>query len=175
MAKGKRSIADIIATAKPRTSTVVLYLAGDLAARIDSLQSQLASLGPWAPGSMADVDPSLAIVAELRELQDQVRDSAVEFTLQALTDTEWSALLLQHPARHAEELFNPDTLFPALIAACCVEPVMSLSDYEALGKVINKGQRESLEAAAWRVNNEATTVPFSLGASVTGASLTAPR
>jgi hypothetical protein len=175
MAKAKRTIADIIAAAKPRTLSVTLYLAGDVASRIEGLEAQLADHSTWVADSMADVDPRRAIVDEIRDLQETIRDSAAEFTLQALPDAEWSALLLKHPARHGEEMFNPDTLFPALIPACCVEPVMSADDYDALGRVINKGQRDQLESAAWRVNTEATTVPFSLAASAIDASLTGPR
>lgn len=177
MAKPKqpRTIADMIAAARPRTLSVTLYLAGDVASRIEALEGQLSDHGAWVANSMASVDPRRAIVDEIRALQDEIRDSAAEFILQALTDAEWSALLLKHPGRHAEEAFNPDTLFPALIAACCIEPVMSVDDYDALSRVINKGQREQLEATAWRVNNEATSVPFSLAASAIDASRTAPK
>ncbi|WP_405019549.1 hypothetical protein OHV05_24435 [Kitasatospora sp. NBC_00070] len=175
MAKQKRTIADIIATAKPRTATVTLYLAGDVASRIEVLEAQLSDHAGWVADSMAAVDPRRAIVVEIRALQGQIRDSAAEFTLQAVSDAEWSALLLKHPGRQAEEGFNPETLLPALIPACCVEPAMSADDYEALSQVINKGQRDLLEAAAWRVNNEATTVPFSLAVSAIDASRTAAK
>lgn len=175
MGKPKRSIADIIEQAKPRTLTVTLYLAGDLASRIEALEAQLADHAAWVPESMAATDPRRAIVDEIRALQDQIRDSAAEFTFQAISDAEWSALLLKHPGRHSEEAWNSDTLVPALIPACCIDPAMSADDYEALSRVINKGQRDLLESAAWRVNNEAPAVPFSLAASAIDASRTAPK
>ncbi|GAA1164113.1 hypothetical protein F4556_002358 [Kitasatospora gansuensis] len=154
----------ILARATPRRTTVTLYLAGDLAGQIQDLERSLADVGTWSPSSMADADPRREIAEQIADLQGQLRCSAADFRLQALPDEEWSDLLAAHPGRHAEEGFNPVTLSPALVAACCVDPVMTEDEYRGLCQVINHGQREDLEAAAWRVNND-TAVPFSLAAS----------
>lgn len=170
MAK-KRTIAQIRAAARPRTVPVTLYLAGDLVARIDSLERELAQHSAWTPDSMAAVDPRRVIAQEILDLQNQVRDQGVEFVFQPLLDSEWSALLLAHPPRHAEEAWNSDTLLPELVARCCVDPVMTLEEYADLAEVLNQGQRDQLESAAWRANNE-VAVPFSLAASAIAASRT---
>lgn len=173
MAKPKRSVAEITKLAKPRTETVTLYLAGDGASRIQQLEQHLADLADWKPGSMADADPRRAIAEQIRELQEEVRDSAAEFTFQALGAVAWSELLLRHPGRSSAEAYNPETLLPELVVEACVDPVMTPAEYDGLAEVINAGQRDQLEAAAWRANMEATAVPFSLASYAIGASPTA--
>ncbi|MCG6499465.1 hypothetical protein [Kitasatospora sp. A2-31] len=157
--------ADILAKVKPRTATVTLYLDGEAAGRIAQLEAQFADLADWQPESLADSDPRRAIAQEIAGLQDRIRDSAQDFVLRALPAKAWSDLLALHPGRHAQELYNPTTLPAALVPACLVEPAMTPEEYEQLAEVLNQGQRDELELAAWQVNNEAVSVPFSLAAS----------
>lgn len=166
-----RSIADIIAAAKPRESTVTLCLAGDVAGRIEDLERELAAVSDWQSTSMADADPRLALAGQIGELQDQMRGSEVVFRFRALGDKAYSDMVAAHPPRSAKELFNPETLFPQLIAACCFEPLMGVEEYGQLAEVLNAGQRRELENAAWAVNDESTAVPFSLPASAIRAAL----
>ncbi|MFB7671681.1 hypothetical protein ACFC26_09710 [Kitasatospora purpeofusca] len=164
-ARKTTSAADVLARVKPRTTTVTLYLDGEGAGRIAELEARLAELADWQPESLAGQDPRRALAEEIGKLQDKVRDSAVDFVLRALPATAWSDLLVLHPGRHAQELYNPLTLPPALVPACLVEPAMSAEEYGELAEVLNQGQRDQLELAAWQVNNEAVSVPFSLAAS----------
>ncbi|MEU1421471.1 hypothetical protein [Kitasatospora sp. NPDC005751] len=163
--KASPTAADILARVRPRTATVTLYLDGEASGRIAQLEAQFAALADWQPASLAEPDPRRALAEEIAELQDRIRDSAQDFTLRALPAKAWSDLLALHPPRHAQELYNPLTLPPALVPACLAEPEMTPEEYEQLAEVLNQGQRDQLELAAWQVNNEATTVPFSLAAS----------
>ncbi|MFD5916173.1 hypothetical protein ACFVYP_07065 [Kitasatospora sp. NPDC058201] len=169
-ARKTATAADILARVRPRTATVTLYLDGEAGGRITQLEGQLADLAGWQPESLAEADPRRTIAEEIAELQDRIRDSACDFTLRALPAKAWSDLLVLHPGRHAQELYNPVTLPGALVPACLVEPAMTAEEYEQLAEVLNQGQRDQLELAAWQVNNEATSVPFSLAASALRAS-----
>ncbi|MFJ3793902.1 hypothetical protein [Kitasatospora sp. NPDC090091] len=164
-ARKATQIADVLARVKPREETITLYLDGAAAGRIAELEAQLADLADWQPDSLAAADPRRAIAKEIAAVQDQIRDSAQPFTFRALPAKAWSDLLAVHPGRHAQELYNPTTLPTALVSACAVEPAMTPEEYEQLAEVLNQAQRDELELAAWRVNNEATSVPFSLAAS----------
>lgn len=169
----KRTIEEITALATPRTETVPLYLDGSGASRIQRLEQEIAELAEWRPESLADVDPRRALVEQIREIQDEVRDSLVEFTFRGLGDEAWSQLLLRHPGRSTAEAYNPDTMLPELVVASCVEPVMTAEEYAGLGEVLNFGQRDQLEAAALRANVEAPAIPFSVAGYVIDASRTA--
>lgn len=166
-----RSIADIIASAKPRESTVTLCLAGDLAGRIGELERQLGELSDWQATSMAEQDPRIAVAEEIAALQEQMRGSEVGFRFRALGAKAWSDLLAAHPGKTPSELFNAETFFEAMVPACCVEPEMTVEEYGQLREVLNEAQRRELENAAWAVNDEATAVPFSLPASAMLAGL----
>lgn len=97
----------------------------------------------------------------------------VKFQFRAVDPTAWSDLLAAHPGRHAEELFNPDTLAPAVVSACAVSPTMTVEQYGRLAKKLTHAQQEELVNAVWNLNTQAAkTVPFSLLASATAASRT---
>jgi hypothetical protein len=74
--------------------------------------------------------------------------------------------------RDDTEVWNPETLGPALVAASAIDPVMTVEQVGELFEHLNSKQREELLGAAWLVNGEATSVPFSLLASVTLGSRT---
>ena len=76
-----------------------------------------------------------------------------------------------HRSVNAGEAFNSDTFPRALIAASCVDPVMSEEQTAQLFEKINEGEIKKLFDAAWDVHNSSDVVPFSLAASALLASL----
>ncbi len=104
-----------------------------------------------------------------------MKDAEVEFTFRALGAQAWSDLVAAHPGKADGDAWDPDTLAPALVAASAVDPVMTQDDVDELFEALNMGQRQALMDAAWQVNGEATSVPFSLHASAILASRTAER
>ena len=165
-------IGKILAAAKPRERTVMVCLAGDLAAEVERLEAELQQVAQWQPGSLADADPRKAIAEKIQAAREKMRGSEVAFVFRALGAKAWSDLVAQHPGKTPSEAFDADTLAPALVSASAVDPAMTAEDVDALFEVLNHGQREALMAAAWEVNGEATSVPFSLLASATLASRT---
>lgn len=165
-------IKDVLAKARPRELWVRVCLAGDVAAEVDRLEAELAAVSQWQPDSIADQHPGLALAEQIAEARERMRDSEVEFTFRALGARAWSDLVAQHPGTTDEEAWDAETLAPALVAASAIDPEMSPEELEELFEALNMGQRQALIDAAWRVNGEATSVPFSLHASAILASRT---
>lgn len=165
-------IKDVLAKARPREHTVRICLAGDVAAEVDRLEAELASLSQWQPESIADQNPGVEIAERIAAARQRMTEAEVEFTFRALGAKAWSDLVAQHPGKTEDEAWDADTLAPALVAASAVDPAMSQADVDELFEALNVGQRQQLIDAAWQVNGEATSVPFSLHASAILASRT---
>lgn len=149
--------------ARPREAEVRLCVAGDLAAKADRLDEQIeaASARP-GPTSLADVDPRIALAAELDKVHAAMRTSEVTFRFQALGRAAYSDLLAAHAPRPGvadDSVWNGDTFPDALIAACCIEPVMTLEQVGALNEVLNQRQRNGLFNTAWFAQMGETKVP----------------
>jgi hypothetical protein len=163
------SFAEIIKKAKPREHAVPICLAGDLAGEVDRLEAEWRRLGEWKPSSAADSDPRRELGERIEAARQAMREAEVTFTFRALTSKAYSDLLAKHPSDNPKETFDPVTFGPALVAASSLEPKMTLRQVATLFDQINEAQREELLEGAWNVNNQATSVPFSLAASLTAA------
>lgn len=80
----------------------------------------------------------------------------------AMSGTAYDALERAHGPEESDVnhlgrplLFNPRTFPPALVAACCVEPVLSEDEAKRLwdSPAWSKGDLDALFAAAYEVNN----------------------
>lgn len=168
-------IKDILARAKPREHSIRICVAGDLAAEYDRLQAELAQVAAWQPQSMAEENPSTALAQQMAELQERMKDAEVEFTFRALGAKAWSDLVAEHPGKTSDDAWDAETLAPALVSACSIDPIMSAAEVDELFETLNVGQRQLLIDAAWQVNGEATSIPFSLHASAILASRTGEK
>lgn len=159
-------ISDILKKAKRRQKSVFIALAGDRLAELERLEKELAGLGDaWAPGSIAETDPRKQLAQKVSAARQAVRDSETEFRFEALGDKAWSDLVAAHPPKEKGHAFDPETFAPALIAACALDPVMTVDQVKELFDVFNHAQRDALWQGAFDVNTEATGIPFSLNAS----------
>jgi len=166
-------ITEILKRAKPRETTVTLYLAGDQAAEVERLERQLADIGDtWKPDSLAATNPAEALAKKIQAARERLKKSGVDFRLKALGDQAWSDLVAAHPSTKKDELWDPVSFSRALVSACCVDPEMKPGDVDQLFEVLNEGQRQELQQAAYDVNAGATSVPFSVSASGILAALT---
>lgn len=170
-----RTVQELRAAAALRETTVVLSFAGDRMGEAEDLQRQLTEASTFKAASMADVDPRPALVEQLEALQEEIEANQAEFHLRALPARRWSDLLAAHPAPAGSDRVFDEATFPAAaIAACCVDPVMTLAEYRELAEVLSIGQEDALFEAVWRINTKAAaSVPFSLASSAILASLTA--
>ncbi len=158
-------IEDVIGAAKLPEHTVRLCLRGDLAAEHERLDAELEALRGWEPSSIADEDPRRELAERVQAVEAEMADSETVFTFRALGRRKYRELIDAHPDPKGEGLFNVDTFPPALIAASCVDPVMTAVDAERLFDVLNAGQVETLFMGAYIVNEGPTKVPFSKAAS----------
>ncbi|MFR9796635.1 hypothetical protein ACL02U_12125 [Streptomyces sp. MS06] len=165
-------INDILKKARPREHTVRICLAGDVAAEVERLEAQLAAVSEWKPNSIAEQHPGVELAKKISAAREKMREAEIEFTFRALGAKAWSDLVAQHPSEAEDQAWDADTLAPALVAASSVDPVMSQEQVDELFEQLNNGQRDELIGAAWSVNGEATSVPFSLAASAILASHT---
>lgn len=166
-----QSITDILKQATPRERTVGVCIRGDLAGVAERLTEELAKVSEeWEPADLADVHPGRKVAADLKAVREQIKAAEVPFTLRYIGDKPYSDLLAAHPSENENELFNAD--FPkALIAASCIDPVMTVEQAGELFEKINQGEIKRLFDAAWDVHNSGEIVPFSLAASALLATL----
>lgn len=157
------SFEEIKAMAQPRETEARLCLAGDLAAKADQLAEQIeAASGRGAPSSLADVDPRAALNAELDKVHAAMRAAEVTFRFRALGRVAYSDLMAAHPPRPGvadDGAWNLETFPHALIAASCIEPVMTVEQVDQLAEVLNQRQRNELFNAAWAAQVGETRVP----------------
>ncbi|MCD2461978.1 hypothetical protein MBT42_00195 [Streptomyces sp. MBT42] len=160
------SIEDILKRATPRERTVKVCIRGDLAGRVQSLTEELAKVSKeWEPSDITEVHPARQIAADLKAARDEAQAAEVPFTVRYIGDRAYSDLLAAHPSDDENELFKLETFTPALIAASCADPVMTLAQTKELFEVINEGEIKKLFDAAWDVHHSSDVVPFSLAAS----------
>lgn len=166
-----QSIDEILAQATPRERTVSVCIRGDLAGKADQLAAELAKVNEeWEPADLTDVHPGRKVAAELKAVREQIKAAEVEFVLRYIGDKAYSDLLAAHPSDNDNELFNADFV-KALIAASCVDPVMTEQQVAELFEKLNQGEIKRLFDAAWDVHNSSEIVPFSLAASALLAAL----
>jgi len=152
--------AEVMAMAKRRETKVRICVAGDLAAEADQLAAELAALKGQSGMSLADGEERARIQSELDEVAALMREAEVEYRFRALPRKERSDLIAAHPKRPGEdEEWNLETYPAALVAACVVEPVMSVSEVNQLFDVVNEDGCARLFNAAWRANQAPTNIP----------------
>ncbi|MFF4489414.1 hypothetical protein ACFY0F_23445 [Streptomyces sp. NPDC001544] len=166
------SIEEILAQATPRERTVMVCIRGDLAGEAERLQDELARVSSdWEPADLTDVHPGRELAVHLKELREQITAAEVPFKLRYIGDKAYSDLMAAHPANDDNQAFDSETFPRALIAASCVDPVMSEEQVTQLFEKINEGEIKKLFDAAWDVHNSSEMVPFSLLASALTAAL----
>ncbi|MEU7597277.1 hypothetical protein AB0B79_30235 [Streptomyces sp. NPDC039022] len=166
-------ITEILKRARPRETTVTLYLAGDEAAEVERLEKELAAVSDtWQPDSLSSKPPGEKLAKQIAAARERLKKSAADFRLRALGRLAWSDLVAAHPSKNRDQAWDPETFPQALLAKCCIEPTMKPEQVADLFEVLNEGQRIELCQAAYDVNAEATSVPFSVSASSILASLT---
>lgn len=162
------SIRDIIDSAKLREHTIRICFDGDLVRQHEELSIRLDDTikSESVATSIADVDPAKSLAEEVRLLESTMREKAQLFKFRALRRRAYERIWAEHPGRpDKDEKWNVETFPPALIAACAIDPVMTVTEIEDLFDVINETQRDELFAAAFYVNQGSTDIPFSERAS----------
>lgn len=142
---------------RPRTS-VRLCLRGDLFAERERITRDLAR-----ELQTNDSLAGSAIASQLRDrasaLDVEMSAATHEFTFEALSRSDFAAIEDAHPA--TDDGTPSREFFAALVAASLVDPELTADNVAELFDQLSDGQVEVLENAAWRVNRETGSLPFS--------------
>jgi hypothetical protein len=166
------TVADILAARKPKRRRVRLLLDGVLSSELERTRREVALSSTLDKSDQNDLD------ARLTELTSQADEASKEFEFQAISRAELERLKSEFPPsedqwdRYKTQVranpllsapdFDPEALAPVLMAACCVDPVMTRAEAEQVWDSLSDGEAAVLFEAAWSVNQEATTRPLAL-------------
>jgi hypothetical protein len=147
-----------------------ICLRGDLNARLQELDQQLAQARNSATATSLAGDGSQAIAQEIEAVRQQMAAASVPFRLTALSQPDFDAFIKGHPPRPEDRMdmisgYNRDTMGPALVRRCIVEPTMSDQRWERLLPVLSPAEFGKLDKAAGDLNFTAVSIPFSPAAS----------
>lgn len=155
----------LLAQARLPERTVALCLRGDLQARFEELERQLAAAQAQPAEKLTDAGRARQLAEQMEALRGEMSDSTMVFTLRALPRSGWISLLTAHPAKDKEDEFDAETLEPALIRASIVDPVLTDEQWARLDETLTSAQYGELSGTAWELNRRPVDVPFSPAAS----------
>lgn len=161
---------ELLAQAKRPGTSVSLCLRGDLTAPYRELERRLRTASREAP-SLGQRSDAAVIAEQMRALETQMAEATTTFTLEALHPKTWSDFYNIRPQRgkeEAEEDWNVRWFgwVCQMVARSVTGPVvMTAEQVGQLCDVLSSGQWDELTDAAWGLNAEKITVPFSVAAS----------
>lgn len=173
-------IDEVIASAKLPEKTISMCLRGDLQAEWEDLERQLrAEEDSGGSDSLAGNPVAQGLAERMEKLGATMREHEVVFRFRGLSSKAYSDLLAAQratddtPEDLNQEGLNWQTYPTALIAACAVDPAMTVEQAEKLAGAVTNRQWDDLFATALACNRSQVSVPFSLSASAIRAA-TAP-
>lgn len=166
------AIADIISQVKRPEKTVQICLAGDLQAEFEDLERdlQIARDQP-AEGTLAGGANPMAtqIAQQIMELRERMREHVSVFRFRGLPRKAYSDLVASCPPSDEDREKGAEVDWEkysvAVVAACAVEPAMTVDEAGQIADVLTQAQWDSLVTAAFSVNKRDVDVPFSFAAS----------
>lgn len=121
-------------------------------------------IGFRTEGSLAG--PPRDLVDRLEEIERQVEESVLVWRLRALPFGAWADLQLEHPPtdeqRRGGHAANPDSFEPAALAACAVEPTVTVAQADRMRATLAPTEWVALMGAVRRLHQERTAAPKSL-------------
>lgn len=97
------------------------------------------------------------LLSELKQAEQEIEDATLELTFHSISRKDLRFLLDYHQPTEEQKkenpdmLYNPDTFPAALIAACCVDPIMTYEDAQAIFDNWSEAEAMSLFDAAWQL------------------------
>lgn len=156
-------IDELIATARPRTATVEVCGRGDLVASHRDLVAQLKTVvsdDTSIEGS--DEEARREIAEQIVAVETEMESSRVTIEVQSIGGR-WADLLRDNPPTGDQRLLgydnNPDTFQPAAIAACAVNPTISIDQAAKMREVLDEGEWGALYSIVQTLNRSRTPNP----------------
>lgn len=109
---------------------------------------------------------SVELNRQLESMRQQIEDSRVAFVFQGIPRVEYNELVEQHPSRKEDRdngfEFNPETLAPYLIAACAVDPELTVEQATFFWTEWTAAEGIKLYNAAYEANKVVRDIPFTV-------------
>lgn len=159
---------------------VRLALAGDLWAEHARLETALAEAverdAAAQPRSAAETDEAPQIAQQIRDLEERMRASEVEFVFRGIGRGPMARMLAAHPPTKDQTaqpggealVYNPETFPPALLAESCTRPTElagNVTEWTEIHDTWSDGQVALLWNACQHANARVAETPFSAAAS----------
>lgn len=155
-----RSIEDILGKVKPPVRSTWVCLDGELWSQHDELSKQLDAVRADSPtGKMGDATGVGELGAELRRVEQQMRDAEQEFKFRGISSYKRDEIIAKYPGKNGQW----DTTAGAheFLAAAAVEPAMTVDQARQLVEAVNHGALSKLFNCAWSATEGSADVPFS--------------
>jgi len=156
------------------TRTVSLCLAGELVEEAARLERQLAEVRPAT--NLGDASPRRAILEQVEDVRTRMRESTVDFHLQAMRARPWALFYAGAPTRkedESDEDWEPRNFAwqADLVSRTCVDPVMTVEQVGELVDLLHSLSWAQLVNGAAVVNMGGIDVPnFEAASELTGTS-----
>jgi hypothetical protein len=150
------------------TRTVSLCLAGELVEEHAQLELQLAELGPAT--SLAGGTDKRDLAEQILAVEEQMRESTVDFRLRALGAKVWTLFWGSMPTRGEKESDDSwgERIFPFyadMVSRCCVEPRMTIDQVTELADLLHSRAWNNLIGGCLGLNMGEIDLPNSAAAS----------
>jgi hypothetical protein len=164
-------IESIIGEIETPETSVTLCLKGSLVAEFERLSTQLDGM-TTDPINLAGDGPGRDIAARLTLLREEMLAHERVFLFRAVTPRgAWRKAAGKRPVKLPEigddeyaDLYHGWVC--EIVAVSAIDPVMSPEQVQRLADKLSDGQWQKLANAAWKVNDDAQGIPFSVAASV---------
>lgn len=165
------TVDEILSARSAPTASVRLLLDGRIGSELDRLRAELrdAVRSDMLSGGGLDARAP-AIEREIAEMERRAEEASVTFVFRAVGSAHLEDLKRRHPPtagqleRYREAAkanpilapdpphFDPAGLMPELLAACAVDPAMTVEEAARLVDTLSDGEVAELFEAAWSVN-----------------------
>jgi hypothetical protein len=156
---------DLIANVRLPEAHVPLCLRGDLLAELADLERQLDEAnGRDQADSLAAGGAARRIAERMETVHAEIREHTHVFRFRALPRHVFRQLQDEHPPREGNAVDNAiganyDTFQAPLIAACCLDPVLTAEQADAMVDVMSEAQTVELFGAALTLNRTKADLP----------------
>lgn len=110
--------------------------------------------------------PPAELLDELARIEAEIEASAYVIRLQAIAHRPWADLLAAHPPTTEERALgygtHPATFEPAAVAACAIEPTITVEQAERMRDTLPRSEWQALTSAVRDLHEERSAAPKSL-------------
>ena len=173
-----QTMANIIKKKRGVTKKVSIQIDGELATEITELRQQI-TVAEQFDRRHNEPDTAPKLHEALEKLEEDSKDTEITFTFRAIGRIAYDDIVSDPANMPSDEekkegaQFNPATFPPALVAAACIDPEITIEEATEIfnDSSWNGAELQRLFFAALEVNTETADIPLSKGGSGATASL----